>query len=183
MRQKASYMQPRFVDEIVDFHPEIHHYSLWVVFDLAPSRLGLMCTTLFWQHLLCFAAYRYKFWFGEFKHALPEEDGGSLQQSREGGHPAESSPAFLKTGEDEGGLVDKRGRNAWVVDHPPNFWTAVQQDRLEFKSVWRSLYVCVVHLMSNTRRMYSIGKNVDWSYSTQLEALSCTFSFNYIDRH
>lgn len=102
--------------------------------------------------------------------------GDSTTEQREGA-PLRVPPLFWKLGKTR---VDwwTRERNAWVVDHPPNFWRAVQQDRLEFKSVRRSLYVCVVHLMWNTRRMYSIGKNVDWSYSKQLEACSCTFSSN-----
>lgn len=110
-------MQPRFVDEIVGFHPEIHHYSLWGAFDLAPSRLGLMCTTLFWQHLLCFAAYRYKFWFWEFKHALPEEDGGILQQSK-GRAPRWEFPRFS----------ENWGRRGWIGG----------RERVECLSSWSS---------------------------------------------
>lgn len=55
-RQKASYLQPCFVEKIGGFTLRSIITPRGEVFDLAPPCLGLMCATLLWPHLLCFAA-------------------------------------------------------------------------------------------------------------------------------
>lgn len=55
-------------------HSEAHHYSLRDVFELVCPCLRLLCIPLLRLHLLCFARYRYKFWFKKFKQAFPQED-------------------------------------------------------------------------------------------------------------
>lgn len=68
-RQKTSYMQPRFADEFGG-SSLLPKESVWSGPSLPQSDVA----ALLWLHLLCFAPYRYKFWFWKFKRAVPEED-------------------------------------------------------------------------------------------------------------
>ncbi len=101
---------------------------------------------------------------------------GSTTEQRKRGLPAESSPAFLKTGEDECGRGElerererERERNVWVVDHLPIFSAAVQQDGPQVhKRV--NKYMSVSFISCQTHGEYIVvRKNAGWCHSKQSE--------------
>lgn len=115
-RHQASRAQPRSSDETVGRRPEIYRARSEGLFDLAPLSTGSdVHHSVFGSVSFCSAPYHYKFWFGEFKHALPEDGGGvgglHSRVGREeaggvgGGAPRWQFPCFSgKTEEDQGGF-------------------------------------------------------------------------------
>lgn len=138
------------------FHPEIHHYSLRGAFDLAPPRLGLMCATLLWPHLLCFAANRYKFWFWKFKQAVPEEDGWFYNRAERERAPRWELPCFSENwgrrGWKGGTREGEECLSSWSSSH---LLSSCAAGWATSSQACEQVYVCVIHLMSNTWRIYS----------------------------
>lgn len=154
--------------------------------SLLPIEVCLIWPLPTWSDVHCsviaasvMPVYRYKFWFWKFKQAVPEEDGCFYNRAER--EIAALRLNFLKTREDEGergGLGRQRARNVWVVDHPPIFSTAVQQDGPEFTSL-KCMSVSF-HLMSNTWGIYRSWEEcgVISQHNFENWADSCIFSFN-----
>lgn len=145
------------------FRSEVHHYSLKSVFDLAPPRLGVMCEALFWLHLLCFAAYRYRFW--KFKQAVPEDSGwfyNRAERERDGA-PLRLPLLFWKLGKARVGTREREGReeclSSWSSSHVLNSCAAGQP------WVQKCVNKCtsVSFILCQTHGGYTVvGNNVDW---------------------
>lgn len=134
-----------------------------------------MCATLLWQHLLCFAAHRYKFWFWKFKDAVPEEAGWFYNRAEREGLPLRVPLLFWKLRRTR---LERRTREreecltSWSSSHLLNSCAA--QRASVHKCVNKPMHVSLISCQTQGQYIV-IEENVGWSHSTQVESFVLCF--------